>query len=110
MPGVDDARRHLLFLLEGEVADVVQALRARWDPVMAARIPPHVSLVYPEEVTDERLLLERATTHTATTDAFSASLTELDADDDSHTAPICNCSNSSVIDDLRQPQPRAVAH
>lgn len=69
MPGVDDARRHLLFLVEGEVADVVQALRARWDPVMTARIPPHVSLVYPEEVTDERLLLERATTHTATTDA-----------------------------------------
>jgi len=38
----------------------LESLRHAWDPVMAARIPTHVTLVYPEESRDhERLLLER---------------------------------------------------
>lgn len=52
-------RRHLLFVLTGETTDRVQDFRREYDPVMAERIPPHVTLVYPEEVTNEGLLIER---------------------------------------------------
>jgi 2'-5' RNA ligase len=46
-------------MLEGTAAERVQELRRRWDPVMADRIDPHLTLVYPQEFTDEALLLER---------------------------------------------------
>ncbi|MBK1786461.1 NUDIX domain-containing protein [Prauserella cavernicola] len=52
-------RRHLCALVGGTVAEEVDVARHRWDPVMAAVAPPHVTLSYPEEVTDERLLLDR---------------------------------------------------
>lgn len=78
---MDQTRRHLLFLLEGLVADQLQSIRSEWDPEMASRIPPHVSLVYPEEVTDETLLMERARTTTADTEAFVISLGALAAND-----------------------------
>lgn len=60
-----DARRHLLFLLSGVAADQLESYRRRWDPVMADRVPVHVTLVYPEEVEDEPILLERAIAATA---------------------------------------------
>lgn len=50
-------RRHVAVLLEGSVADSLDELRREWDPVMSA--PAHVTVVYPEEVTDEPLLLQR---------------------------------------------------
>lgn len=56
------ARRHLLFLLSGAVAEELETHRRHWDPVMAERAPAHVTLVYPEEVDDEPLLRERAAT------------------------------------------------
>ena len=52
-------RRHLQFLLVGPVADQIDVFRKRWDPVMAARALPHISLVYPEEYDDEALLVSR---------------------------------------------------
>lgn len=52
-------RRHLLFPVTGKAANDLQTLRVRWDPVMADRTPPHISLVYPEEVDDDGLLLSR---------------------------------------------------
>ncbi len=52
-------RRHLIFALSGETAERIQEIRREWDPVMAERIPPHVTLVYPQEVNDEDLLIAR---------------------------------------------------
>jgi hypothetical protein len=78
---MDQTRRHLLFLLEGLEADQLQSIRSEWDPEMASRIPPHVSLVYREEVTDETLLMERARTTTADTEVFVISLGALAAND-----------------------------
>lgn len=52
-------RRHLQFILSGQIAEKVELLRQRWDPVMAARAPAHISLVYPEEHEDEALLMSR---------------------------------------------------
>jgi mutator protein MutT len=55
------ARHHLTLLVpDGAVRARVEPWRTRWDPRMAARVPAHVSLVYPEEVTDFDLLLRRA--------------------------------------------------
>jgi len=66
-------RRHLLFALSGEVAERVQGLRLEWDPVMADRIPPHVTLVYPQEVNDETLMVERIAEVASRTAAFDVS-------------------------------------
>ena len=49
----------------------MQSLRVRWDPVMASRTPPHVTLAYPEETGDEDLLLERAERAAVDTAPFS---------------------------------------
>lgn len=63
-------RRHLLIELTGEVADQVQEYRREYDPVMADRIPPHVTLVYPQEADDEELLLDRVAEAAAATTPF----------------------------------------
>jgi hypothetical protein len=73
--------RHLQFVLSGAVAERLEVLRREWDPVMANRSPAHVSLVYPEEMTDERLLLERTSEAVAETAPFSISLGALVADE-----------------------------
>jgi mutator protein MutT len=51
-------RRHVAIHLDGEAAQAVDGLRAVWDPVMRARAPAHVTVVYPEETVDPALLLE----------------------------------------------------
>ncbi|SDK16539.1 2'-5' RNA ligase family protein [Streptomyces indicus] len=51
-------RRHLCVVL-GAVGRI-ERWRADWDPVMAAAVPAHVTVAYPEETADERLLIERA--------------------------------------------------
>jgi hypothetical protein len=54
------ARHHLTILVpDGAVRDRVEPERSRWDPTMAAGVPAHVSVVYPEEVVDFDALLER---------------------------------------------------
>ncbi|WP_436777752.1 2'-5' RNA ligase family protein [Yinghuangia sp. YIM S09857] len=53
-------RRHLAVLLAGLAVDRLAAWREEWDPVMAAVVPPHITLVYPEETADEELLSARA--------------------------------------------------
>jgi 8-oxo-dGTP diphosphatase len=56
-----EVRRHLTIVLpDGPFRDAIEVMRTRWDPVMAAGVPAHVSVVYPEEITDEALLLQRA--------------------------------------------------
>lgn len=68
------SRRHLQFLPAGPVVDPVEALRRRWDPVMAARAPAHVSLVYPEEYDDEDLLISRAMAAASQASPFTVEL------------------------------------
>lgn len=46
--------------ITGDAAIELDVFRAKWDPTMAKICPPHITLVYPEEVTDEDLLIERA--------------------------------------------------
>jgi 8-oxo-dGTP pyrophosphatase MutT (NUDIX family) len=58
---VPAARHHLTILVpDGAVRDRIEPERSRWDPAMAAGVPAHVSLVYPEEVADFDGLLARA--------------------------------------------------
>ena len=61
----ETVRRHVAVHFEGAVADVLDEVRQRWDPVMAARTPPHVTVVYPEETADEAVLADRLA-HVAT--------------------------------------------
>ncbi|MFC4069606.1 2'-5' RNA ligase family protein [Actinoplanes subglobosus] len=42
-------RRHLTILLTGPSATLLEGWRRAWDPVMAAVVPAHVTLLYPEE-------------------------------------------------------------
>ena len=67
-------RRHLQFILAGSGVEQLEALRRRWDPVMAARAPAHVTLVYPEEFDDKRVLLARTLDAANVTPAFSVTL------------------------------------
>ena len=58
--GALPARRHLTILLtDSDVADAIERMRCRWDPAMAAIAPAHVTVVYPEEASDEALLMQR---------------------------------------------------
>ncbi len=45
-------RHHVAVRPPAAVAAPLERLRARWDPVMAARAPAHVTVVYPEELPD----------------------------------------------------------
>lgn len=78
---MEPARRHVLFALRGEVAEELQALRIEWDPMMAARVPPHVTLVYPEETVNERLLLDRVAQVAEATAPFAIWLGDLESSD-----------------------------
>jgi hypothetical protein len=48
-------RRHLTILLTGPSATLLESWRRTWDPVMAAVVPAHVTLLYPEEVLIQEL-------------------------------------------------------
>jgi len=65
------SRRHLQFLLSGPATERVEDVRRTWDPVMAARAPAHVTLIYPEEFTDEQLLVARTREAASRTAPFS---------------------------------------
>lgn len=78
---MEPARRHVLFALRGELAEDLQALRVEWDPVMAARVPPHVTLVYPEETVNESLLLDRVAQVADATAPFAIWLGDLESSD-----------------------------
>lgn len=53
-------RRHLTIVLDESEVGEVAALRRHWDPVMAAGVPPHITVVYPEEADNFDDLVERA--------------------------------------------------
>ena len=44
------ARPHVTAFVDPAAATPVDALRARWDPAMAAQIPAHVTVAYPSEI------------------------------------------------------------
>jgi mutator protein MutT len=72
------ARHHLTILVpDGAVRARVEPERSRWDPTMAAGVPAHVSVVYPEEVVDFDALLERARTATRDRTGFPLDVREI---------------------------------
>ncbi len=75
-------RVHLTILFDESEVPTVASSRRRWDPAMAHVVPPHVTLVYPEEFDDERLLVQRATAAAATFGSFSLTTSELLIGDD----------------------------
>jgi RimJ/RimL family protein N-acetyltransferase len=61
---------HAMIFLPPDVAAGVEAARREWDPVMAAQIAAHVTLVYPREAPVVDLLVERLRLAAATTPPF----------------------------------------
>lgn len=76
------ARRHLSIHIDGEAAIALDALRAEWDPKMAKICSPHITLVYPEEVADEGLLIERAAQLVPNIHPFDVVVAEVIGDDE----------------------------
>jgi len=75
-------RRHLQCVLTGQAAEKVETLRRRWDPVMAARTPAHLTLIYPEECDDRALLIERASQSAQHVQPFKVVLGEVASHED----------------------------
>jgi 2'-5' RNA ligase len=57
LPGGRD--HHATIFVPAAAAGWIAGARRRWDPVMAARIAAHVTLIYPEEAPAVSLLAER---------------------------------------------------
>lgn len=68
-------------LVTGPAAGQVRRWRQRWDPLMAAVVPAHVTVVYPEETVDVDLLLQRAEQWAGTVARFRLRLGEVFAED-----------------------------
>ncbi|GIJ67012.1 NUDIX domain-containing protein [Virgisporangium ochraceum] len=75
-------RRHVGLQLGGPVAEALDRLRSRWDPVMARLAPPHVTVVYPEETVDAGLLLDRLAEAAAETPPIRLRIGDVACDDD----------------------------
>jgi 2'-5' RNA ligase len=56
------SRHHAMLFPRGPQLDEVEALRRVWDPVMAAKIPAHITLVYPDEHSGLEALRQRVNT------------------------------------------------
>jgi hypothetical protein len=61
---------HATAFLDSTVAEPLEALRAAWDPAMAAQIAAHVSLAYPSEIGSLDHLAERLARAAAETSPF----------------------------------------
>jgi 2'-5' RNA ligase len=61
---------HATIFLPVEATRWIETARRQWDPVMAARIDAHVTLIYPEEVPDVSLLAERLAAASAAATPF----------------------------------------
>src|SRR5215218_3434697 len=66
-------RRAVVLFLRGPVAERVDAIRRRWDPVMTGRIDAHVTLVH--QATDHAAVEQRVAELAATTPPFDVTLT-----------------------------------
>jgi 8-oxo-dGTP pyrophosphatase MutT (NUDIX family) len=67
-------RMHVAAVLPAESVEDVEVLRRRWDPVMAAAAPPHLTVAYPEEAPDVALLRARTASATAMQRPFAIQL------------------------------------
>lgn len=63
-------RHHVTAFVDPVVSEPVEQLRHRWDPQMASQITAHVTVIYPEEITDPATLHERAAAVAAITSPF----------------------------------------
>lgn len=68
--GEPPVRRQVTVFVDGAVGEGIARLRRRWDPVMAERIGPHVTVVY--DVDDD--LVERLDTVASATPPFTLDL------------------------------------
>lgn len=68
--GESPVRRQVTVFVDGPVGEGIARLRRRWDPVMADRIGPHVTVVY--DVDDD--LVERLNTVASATPPFTLGL------------------------------------
>ncbi|MBA9004145.1 2'-5' RNA ligase family protein [Thermomonospora cellulosilytica] len=69
-------------LLEG--AEQIEELRRTWDPVMADLVPAHLTVTYPEETSDETLLLRRAESWVPQATAFRLRPGKVFAENEGH--------------------------
>jgi len=69
-------RHHATIFVAPAVAGPIEDARREWDPTMAARIPAHVTLVYPEEAPRPDLLIARVRTAAGTVPPFRLRLGE----------------------------------
>ena len=68
---------HATIFVAQAIAGPIEAARRDWDPLMAARIAAHVTLVYPEEAPNCDLLLDRIRGACSITPPFRLRLGEL---------------------------------
>ena len=52
--------RAAVIFVEGTSKVKIEAWRRRWDPIMAERVPAHITLIFPNEAHDGQVLLDRA--------------------------------------------------
>lgn len=71
----------MCLIVAGAATEPVQRWRRTWDPVMAALVPAHVTVAYPEEIVDEDLLLRRAESCLGAMPPFQLGLGEVFTDD-----------------------------
>jgi 8-oxo-dGTP diphosphatase len=69
-------------LPDGELAHTIDRLRRQWDPAMAAVVPPHLSVVYPEAADDDALLRQRLDAALAGARAFPLDIHRVASDAD----------------------------
>ncbi len=75
-------RTHFTFVFaDADVPDLA-ALRHRFDPDMAAIVPPHVTAVYPEEHANLHMLVERARSVTTKLSPFTLTGVDFVSDSD----------------------------
>jgi 8-oxo-dGTP diphosphatase len=88
--------------LVGEVAASLDVWRTRWDPTMAARTPPHVTVVYPEETVDEVRLLRDLAAAADDIAPFDVHVGALLADDGGRGGVFAEVNDpTGALDDLR---------
>ena len=77
-----ELRTHLMFLVPHLEHPRIVELRRRWDPAMAAGVPPHITVAYPEEHQRQlELLVERAAEVAVITPPFPLELGPVAAHD-----------------------------
>lgn len=64
-------RHHAAAFLDPGCSGLVEELRRTWDPLMARQIAAHITLIYPQEITDPAELVAQAVRAVARTAPFT---------------------------------------